>query len=320
MLNGMIYRINILLLFWCTLLSCNRTKEKIVSESNANTEYYNREHLIEAEELATLSKTRNIKIIDFRKREKYLIGHIPNALNIWRTDIEDTNYPYKGMMANKETLEKLFSSLGIAKEDIVIAYDDIGLRDAAGLWWVLKTYNFNNVKLLNGGWHAWKEIKGKTSIRLPQVSASTFSFPQTEEKALYASMTDVSRMISLNNESILLDTRTPEEYSGEQQKKGAKRNGRIPKSINVDWKKTIDYSKSKKFKSRAALEKIYDLLGSSKDKSIVAYCHTGVRSAHTTFVLTELLGYTNVKNYNGSWSEWSYYKDLPIEKDSSTVK
>jgi len=315
----MIYRTNVLLLFWCTLLSCNRTKEKIVSKSMSDTEYHNNEHIIEADELVTLLKTKNIKIIDFRKKRKYLIGHIPGALNIWRPDIENANSPFQGMMANKETLEKLFSSLGIEKDDIVIAYDDMGLCNAARLWWVLKVYNFDTVKLLNGGWQAWKGIKGEISIRIPQVNTTTFSFTKTEEKALYADMTDVSKAISSNNEVVFLDTRTSEEYSGKRQKKGAKRSGRIPKSINIDWMITIDVTKSQKFKSRKALEKIYAPLGQSKNKSIVAYCHSGVRSAHTTFVLTELLGYTNVKNYDGSWLEWSYYKNLPSEKDSSTV-
>jgi len=101
---------------------------------------------------------------------------------------------------------------------------------------------------------------------------------------------------------------------------GAERSGRIPQSHHIDWMGAIDKTNAHKFKSIDELKYIYAPLIAVKDTPVITYCHTGVRSAHTTFVLTQLLGYTNVKNYDGSWSEWSYYENLPIEKDSiSTV-
>ena len=314
----MIYKTKVLLLVTCLLFSCNRSKEQAATKPLLANTYFSSTHLIEAEGLMTISKNENIKIIDFRKEEEYLKGHIPNAINIWRSDIEDKTYPYKGMSADSATIEKLLQQLGIDENDIVIVYDDMGLCDATRLWWVLKTHNFNRTKLVNGGWQAWKETGGQISMEVPEITPSDFKLLEARNNELYIGMEDDSKLLSDEEGVVLLDTRTTEEYSGEFLKKGAKRSGRIPQSHHIDWMNAIDKTNMLKFKSVADLEKIYTPVVHSKDSPIIVYCHTGVRSAHTTFVLTELLGYTNVRNYDGSWSEWSYFEHLPIEKDSDT--
>jgi thiosulfate/3-mercaptopyruvate sulfurtransferase len=115
---------------------------------------------------------------------------------------------------------------------------------------------------------------------------------------------------------VLLDARSADEFSGNALKAGAKKAGRIPGSIHIDWAEAIDYDGSHTFKPREELERIYAKLGADREDTIVVYCHSGVRSSHTTFVLTELLDYKHVLNYDGSWIEWSYDDGLPIETDS----
>ena len=113
---------------------------------------------------------------------------------------------------------------------------------------------------------------------------------------------------------MLIDTRTKEEFLGEYIKKGAFKAGKIPKSKLIDWANAINYDGDKKIKSKAELNEIY--AGLNKNDTLYVYCHSGVRSAHTTFVLTQILGYKNILNYDGSWTEWSYYEKLLLNKDN----
>ena len=124
---------------------------------------------------------------------------------------------------------------------------------------------------------------------------------------------------ALQTNTLILDTRTIDEFTGERQKRGAMKGGRIPNSIHIDWSDAINYEGDKKLKRIIDLETIYNQLKTDKNNPVIVYCHSGVRSAHTTFVLTQLLGYKNVKNYDGSWIEWSYFDDLPFKKDSITL-
>lgn len=299
------------------LFSCNGPKEKHTPTNGpkANT-YIHSEHIIEAEELLK-SEKENIRIIDFRKPQQYAEHHIKGALNIWRAAIEDTSYPYGGMMAKKQDIEALFGQLGIKNEDIVVVYDNKGSSDAARLWWVLKNYNFESVRILNGGLDAWIDAGGNVSRETITMAPSEFSLPTNGSMGLWIGKDELLEIISSGKKAIVLDARSEDEFSGKIQKKGAAKGGRISKSIHIDWSEAIDYEGTKKLRSLAELEKIYKKMGASKTDLIIPYCHSGARSALTTFVLSELLGYKNVKNYDGSWTEWSYFDDLPYEKDST---
>ena len=274
-------------------------------------------YLIEANELKGIAQQPNIKIIDFRKKEIYENEHIVGALNLWRTDIEDTSYTYSGIMASKTQIESLFGQLGIATDDTIIVYDDNGLCEASRLWWILQNYDFKNIKLLHGGISEWKSNNGQVTTQIPKVNTAVFKLTKHPKMQYYVSKEQVSD--ALNSNVVILNTRTSEEFSGKRQKKGATKAGRIPNSIHIDWAETINYNGNKHLKSLKELEIIYSELNIKKNDSIIVYCHSGVRSAHTTFVLTQLLGYKHVKNYDGSWTEWSYFNDLPINGNNITL-
>lgn len=292
-------RIN-LLFFLVFLFGCNKTK---LSEIEPN-------YLIEAKELKLIVNKQNIKIIDFRKEDFYIREHINGAIHMWRDDIENFSYPYKGMMPSKENIEKLFGSLGITNADTIIVYDNKGMCEGTRLWWILQKYNFKNIKILHGGIEAWKSINGIVNNKIVKMQTTSFKLPKTQNLQYSISKDEILK--ELNNKTVIIDTRTLDEFSGKQQKNGAFKPGRIPKSIHIDWANAINYEGDKKLKSLKDLSKIYQKkLNIKKNDLIILYCHSGVRSAHTTFVLTQLLGYKNVKNYDGSWIEWSYYNDLP---------
>lgn len=275
--------------------------------------------LIECTELSQKDSRENYKVIDLRKSEKYKLGHIPNAINIWRTDIVDNVNDYGGIMAKKAVIESLFGKLGIKNGDQIIIYDDKGLCDAARLWWILDFYGYSKVKLLNGGFTKWKKENHPVSLGTVVLEKTSFTFTNsTDKKTHYADMNEVKNAIS-DSKVVLLDTRELEEYTGDFMKKGAYRSGRIPSSSWCNWSETVDYKNSTQFKGLEKLKDIYASKGITPDKEIIVYCQSGVRSAHTTFVLTQLLGYPNVKNYDGSWIEWSYFKELPIEKGVNTT-
>jgi len=172
--------------------------------------------------------------------------------------------------------------------------------------------------MLNGGLTAWKLKGNELTKEQPKIIKSNFIF---QEKENYEYSIDKEQVFSamLANKTII-DARTQNEYSGKTQKKGAFKAGRIPNSQLIDWTSAIDYHGTKRIKSKEELEKIYRTLGVAKNDTIIVYCHSGVRSAHTTFILTQILGYKNVLNYDGSWTEWSYFNDYPFEKDSITIK
>ncbi len=290
--------------------------KEIITESIS---YMHTDHIIEADELQKEINNPTFKIVHFGRAKQYKDSHIEGSVNVWRTDIEDASYPYKGMMCSKEQLEKLFSNLGIKNTDTVVVYDHVASCDAARLWWVLENYGFHNLKILNGGIKGWKAINGKLTTETTAIVKSNFVLPETSQMSLYISKEQMLRAVNMDIPPLILDTRTVNEYTGVRQKRGANAAGHIPKSLLMDWANCMNYDGDQKFKGYQELAEMYATIIPSKEQPIIAYCHSGVRSAHTTFVLTELLGYKDVKNYDGSWIEWSQFEVYPKEKDSTTT-
>jgi len=301
------WRISILILYFSALSCQKETGLSLTSHEG---------YLISASEVMAINKNENFKILDFRKEVNYLKDHISGAIQIWRKDIENPNFEYGGMMPSKEQVENLFSNLGIATTDYIIIYDDNGLCEAARLWWILQNYDFNKVKLLQGGLPDWKSAGGKVDTITPSYPKSEFILTNQPSMKYFASKKEVKNAIK--NQVTIIDTRSTDEFMGIYHKKGAAKPGRISNSLHIDWAAAINYHGDKSLKSIVELEKTYNNRITTKSDPIILYCHSGVRSAHTTFVLTQLLGYENVRNYDGSWTEWSHFDELPIENESLT--
>jgi thiosulfate/3-mercaptopyruvate sulfurtransferase len=308
------------LVFLFLLASCKEKPETPVVEDAPvllAEGYYNPLGLAEPSDLMEMSGREHVRIIDFRKREDFDKGHIPGSVPLWRTDIEDQDAPVRGLIAPREAMESLLSGLGISSEDTLIIYDDRGGVDAARLWWVLQVYGFDKTRLLNGGLQHWESQNGPLESLYTPFPPKTFRFEGPGRPYLRIGKDSVLALLN-NPEWTLVDTRTTEEYNGKRQKEGAQAAGRIPGSIHIDWAEAIHYNGDMTFRSVEDLRKKYRRLPQEPDHPIIAYCHSGVRSAHTSFVLTQLLGYQEVHNYDGSWLEWSTFAGAPIEKDSVT--
>lgn len=272
--------------------------------------------LIEAEELTDeVLALPDVQIVDIRPEKNYTDGHLPHASWLWRPDFSDEG----GMMFSRDELEKSLGRKGISSENYLVLYDDRGSCEAARLWWILKYYGFDKVKILNGGIERWKRRGKPVTAEVTPVVPTTFTLPEKEHPQWLATKEEVQKAGASG--AFVLDTRTPREFSGSRQKKGALRAGHIPGAVLVNFVEACDFSAEgdKCFKPVEEIKTLYEKVGLTPDKPIIVYCHSGVRSAHTTFVLTELLGFENVKNYDGSWREWSADTTLAIEQDSVTL-
>ncbi len=279
-------------------------------------QYANPKALISAEKAKELIESGdNIVVIDTRNKASFMSGHVPGAQNMWRPAMgaDKGEYPFGGMRASKEKMEKELGKLGVDSNTYILLYDAKADYDAARLWWILDMYGYKNVSLIDGGVSGWKAAGyefergfGKTATK------KTFKFTGEENYNKLASLEDVKAIVDKANTGVIIDTRSVKEHTGATTKKGAFRPGRIPSEVFIPWETAVHYDADKTFKSVADLEKIY---GQYNGEEVIPYCQSGVRSAHTTFVLTQLLGYKNVKNYDGSWIEWSYHKELQADVD-----
>lgn len=286
-------------------------------------------HLIEPEAVQQMYEAgEDFTVIEISKSGKYASGHLPGALNFWRPDYEGKGYAYGGMRMNAEEMAELLGSNGISPEDQLIIYDTKGSVDAIRFMWMLDIYGHEKMAVINGGKTAWEKAGyGLTTEPAPQPEPVVYTFPGEPDVSRLATMDEVLQAIS-DPDIVLLDTREPEEYQGVPYidkgaclpyKKGAFTFGRIPGAVHLNWSDAVDLKGDHRFKSLKDLKYNFTQAGITPDKKIIAYCQSGVRSSHTTYVLTELLGYPEVKNYDGSWIEWSYNYitngNVDIERD-----
>lgn len=297
-------------------------KDAVVSENAAEQipadDYVSRRFLREVAEVVDMMATEpNLLIIEVSKPDEYAKGHIEGAFNVWRPEYaNEVDYSYGGMMATRKQMEALLSEMGATSESFILLYDARGCVDAARFQWILHEYNHSRTALINGGKHAWT-LEGHLLTReAPEKIPSQFVFSPASDASSghYIQLQEVMDLLGDPN-VVLLDTRSEEEYMGAIHKKGAAKPGRIPGAMNIDWGKAINYDGDFCFRPVQNLRRMYEYFGVTPDKKIIVYCHSGVRSAHTTFVLTELLGYPEVYNYDGSWIEWSYHDEFPCERD-----
>ncbi|TLF82631.1 sulfurtransferase [Nocardia cyriacigeorgica] len=238
-------------------------------------------------------------------------GHIEGAVRLdWKKDLQDQ---VRRDFVNQEQFSDLLSARGISNDDEVILYGGNNNWFAAYAYWYFKLYGHNNVKLLDGGRKKW-ELDGRP------LSTEPVSRPATQYKASAPDLTirafrdEVIAAIGAKN---LVDVRSPDEFSGKilapahLPQEQSQRPGHIPGAINVPWSKAANEDGT--FKSDEELAKIYAEAGLDGSKDTIAYCRIGERSSHTWFVLQELLGHQNVKNYDGSWTEYGSLVGAPIE-------
>ena len=270
------------------------------------------DHLINVDGLLEVYNDQNTIIVDFRSEEDYLKGHVPGAVNIYRNDVTIKKGNLKGLITPQDSLEKLLGSLGIDAINQIVVYDGRGACESARFWWTLNFYGFDKVKVVNGDFDLWSAKGYPIDTIVVKRKSVNFIFPKNVNNKYIATKEDVLRAIN-DPAIVLVDNRAKEEYAGELLKKGAFRKGHIPTSIHVDWVSVLEYEKGKEFKSVADLLYDFERKGITKDKEIIFYCQSGTRSALCTFVLVELLGYKNVKNYDGSWIEWSHDLSLEVE-------
>jgi thiosulfate/3-mercaptopyruvate sulfurtransferase len=248
--------------------------------------------------------------------ELYEEGHIPGAVKLhWKEDLQD---PIERDLVDKKTFEELLGSRGIGNDTTIVLYGDKNNWFAAYAYWYVKTYGHNDVRILNGGRQRWIDEGRELTTDVPSVSATTYT-AQERDESIRAYRDQVREWLGQQGRA-LVDVRSPGEYAGDliappgYEQEGAQRGGHIPTAASVPWATAVRDDGT--FKSPDELRDIYGGKGVSPDKEIVAYCRIGERSAHTWFVLRELLGYENVRNYDGSWTEWGNLVDVPIEKGS----
>jgi thiosulfate/3-mercaptopyruvate sulfurtransferase len=239
-------------------------------------------------------------------------GHIPGAIKLhWRDDLQD---PVERDLVEKEAFERLMGSRGISNETTLVLYGDKNNWFAAYAYWYLKIYGHQDVRILDGGRQKWIDESRELTTDEPQVSPASYSARERDE-TIRARRDAVREKIGRD---ALVDVRSPQEYSGEliaapgYEQEGAQRAGHIPTPQSIPWAQAVKDDGT--FKSANDLRELYGTKGITPDRSVTAYCRIGERSAHTWFVLRELLGYEDVRNYDGSWTEWGNLIDVPIEK------
>jgi thiosulfate/3-mercaptopyruvate sulfurtransferase len=277
---------------------------------------YAKDVLVETDWVQQHLDDGSIRIVEVDENPAlYAEAHIPGAIGFdWKKDLQD---PVKRDFLAPQAFGELFGSRGIGDEHTIVVYGDRNNWFAAYTYWYLKYYGHEDVKLVNGPREKWISEGRPTTDEVPSYPAATFTAKPGDD-AIRAKRDEV--LAALGNSHKLVDVRSPQEFSGElitmagYEQEGAQRAGHIPGAASIPWAQAVKEDGT--FKPADELRELYGGKGVLGDDPIIAYCRIGERSAHTWFVLHELLGRDDVKNYDGSWTEWGNLVDVPIERGS----
>jgi len=279
-------------------------------------EYANPNVLVDTQWVEDHVNDNNVRIaeVDYDPKANYNLGHIPNAVLFdWKKDIND---PLNRNIISKDDCSTLLQKAGINNDTILVLYGDFNNWFAAFAFWVFKYYGYKDIRLMNGGRKKWLEEDRPISKESPNFSKGNFQAAEPDESIrVYL---DYVRNSVMSKQGTLVDVRSPAKFTGqitappEYPTEHAQRGGHIPSAQNIPWGQAVNEDGT--FKSVEDLKKLYEPKGITPDKEVITYCRIGERSSHTWFVLKYLLGYPNVKNYDGSWTEWGNMINNPIEK------
>lgn len=278
--------------------------------------YANPDVLVSTDWVAEHLNDPNVRLVESNEDVLlYSTGHIPGAIHVdWQSDLND---PTVRDYISAEKFASLMSRHGITPDTTVVFYGDKNNWWATYAFWVFQLFGHTNAKVMNGGRMKWVEEKRDLTTETPTYAASNYPTPTRDDSKIRAYREDVLQHIAAKKP--LVDVRSPGEYKGEllhmpsYPQEGAIRGGHIPGAKNVPWARAANADGT--FKSVEELKAIYeDEIGLKPGDDVVAYCRIGERSSHTWFVLSYLLGYPHVRNYDGSWTEWGNAVRLPIEK------
>lgn len=278
--------------------------------------YANAEILATTEWVAENRERDDIRLVESNEDMLlYPSGHIPGAVQIdWTTDLND---PLTRDYLNAERFAALMSKNGITPETTVVFYGDKSNWWAAYALWVFSLFGHTKVKLLDGGRAKWIAENRELTREVPKFESTHYPVPQRDDTKIRAFRDQVLEHVKIQGP--LVDVRSPLEFTGERlhmedyPNEGALRGGHIPGAVNVPWARATNEDGT--FKTAEELGEIYSVeKGLQTDDDIVVYCRIGERSSHTWFVLTHLLGFDKVRNYDGSWTEWGNLVGAPIER------
>ncbi len=246
----------------------------------------------------------------------YTSGHIPGAVEVdWTADLND---PLRRDYLDKAGFEALMSRIGVTPDTLLVFYGDKNNWWATYAFWVFQLFGHQNARVMDGGRLKWEKEKRSMTREKATYPTTNYQAPTRDDSRIRAFREQVLKHVTAQRP--LVDVRSPQEYSGERlhmpdyPNEGALRGGHIPGAANVPWGRAVNPDDGT-FKSVADLRAIYEgEKGLKPDDDVIVYCRIGERSSHTWFVLTYLLGYPHVRNYDGSWTEWGNLVNVPVER------
>ncbi|MBN2543340.1 sulfurtransferase [bacterium] len=263
------------------------------------------EGLISVSDACKLTEDESVVFVSARNAEDYGKIHIPGAVNVWHADLYKPG-DVKGVLKSADEIAKILGSKGISPDKTIIVYDAEENTFSGRLYWIFDYLGVNKVKLLDGQMKMWRKKRKPVTGEVGEVAAVEFT--PTVNDAIYASTDYVASKLKDAN-TVIVDTRSAEEYKGE--KGEAARKGHLPVAINLEYKNIINEDAT--IKSKEELQKIFNDAGVSSNKEVILYCETSVRAGIMYMALKDLLGYSNVKVYDGAMYEWAADPNKPLE-------